>query len=103
LKTKDEDLQKWAKRRQPLEKKGFATETQSHKGGLESGVYPTPPGNADGYQNKGLAGKAIRKNMKTKDEQNRLLQRHRNTLKARTNVLTSTARTARIGVRTGRT
>ena len=29
-------------------------------------MYPTPPGNADGYQNKGLAGKAIRKNMKTK-------------------------------------
>jgi hypothetical protein len=27
LKTKDEDLQKWAKRRQPLEKKRFATET----------------------------------------------------------------------------
>jgi hypothetical protein len=26
----------------------------------------TPGGNADGYQNKGLAGKAIRNNMKTK-------------------------------------
>src|SRR6266446_910716 len=57
----------WKKRLQPREKKGFASETQSHRGGgLESGVYPTPPGNADGYQNKGLAGKAIRKNMKTK-------------------------------------
>ena len=31
----------------------------------------TPPGNSDGYQNKGNTGKAIRKNMKTKDGQNR--------------------------------
>jgi hypothetical protein len=31
---------------------------------------PTPPGNSDGYQNKELAGKAIRKNMKTKGGQN---------------------------------
>jgi hypothetical protein len=31
----------------------------------------TPGGNADGYQNKGLPGKAIRKNMKTKGGQNR--------------------------------
>jgi hypothetical protein len=30
---------------------------------------PTPQGNADEYQNKGLAGKAIRKSMKTKGEQ----------------------------------
>jgi hypothetical protein len=29
----------------------------------------TPLGNADGYQNKGVAGKAIRKNMKTKGEE----------------------------------
>jgi hypothetical protein len=28
---------------------------------------PTPPGNSDGCQNKGLAGKAIRKTMKIKD------------------------------------
>jgi hypothetical protein len=27
------------------------------------------PGNSDGYQNKGVAGKAIRKYMKTKDEE----------------------------------
>jgi len=27
---------------------------------------PHTPGNADGYQNKGVAGKGIRKNMKTK-------------------------------------
>jgi hypothetical protein len=102
LKTKDEDSQKWAKRRQPLEKKRFAIETQSHRGGLESGVHPSPPGNADGYQKKGFAGKAIRKNMKTKDEQNRLLQRHGNTLKPRRNDL-RIARTATIGVRSGRT
>ena len=29
----------------------------------------TPPGNSNGYQNKELAGKAIRKNMKTKGEE----------------------------------
>ena len=29
----------------------------------------TPRGNADGYQNKGVAGKAIRKNMKIKGEE----------------------------------
>ena len=28
------------------------------------------PGNADGFENKGVAGKAIRKSMKTKGEQN---------------------------------
>jgi hypothetical protein len=28
---------------------------------------PKPPGNADGYQKKGLAGKATHKAMKTKD------------------------------------
>jgi hypothetical protein len=28
-----------------------------------------PPGNSDGYQKKALAGKAIRKNMKTKGRQ----------------------------------
>ena len=32
---------------------------------------PTPPGNSDGYQNKGDAKKATRKNMKTKGGQNR--------------------------------
>src|SRR6266851_2890341 len=37
-------------------------------GGLEA-CTPTPRGNADGYQNKGVAGKAIRKNMKTKGRQ----------------------------------
>jgi hypothetical protein len=30
---------------------------------------PTPRGNADQCENKGVAGKAIRKNMKTKDEE----------------------------------
>jgi len=29
---------------------------------------PTPVGNADGCERKGVAGKAIRKNMKTKGE-----------------------------------
>jgi hypothetical protein len=32
-------------------------------------VWVTPPGNADGYQNKRVAGKAIRKNMKIKGEE----------------------------------
>jgi hypothetical protein len=39
----------------------------------------TPLGNADGYQNKGVAGKAIRKTMKTKGKQIGSLKRHRNT------------------------
>jgi hypothetical protein len=30
--------------------------------------HPTPPGNSDGYQNKGVARKAIRIVMKTNDE-----------------------------------
>ncbi len=30
------------------------------------GLYHTPPDNGDRCQNKGVAGKAIRKNMKTK-------------------------------------
>jgi hypothetical protein len=38
-------------------------------------VDPTPRGNADGYQNKALAGKAIHKNMKTKEEQKALVLR----------------------------
>jgi hypothetical protein len=33
-------------------------------------AYPTPPSNADGCENKGVAGKAIRKTMKTKGGQN---------------------------------
>jgi hypothetical protein len=33
----------------------------------------TPPGNADGYQNKGIAGKAIRKNMKTQEWQQHVI------------------------------
>ena len=32
-------------------------------------TYPTPRGNADNYQNKEVARKAIRKTMKTKGEQ----------------------------------
>jgi hypothetical protein len=40
---------------------------QSTLGRIGGGV--TPRGNSDGYQNKGVAGKAIRKNMKTKDEE----------------------------------
>ena len=32
-------------------------------------MSPTPPGNADEYQNKWFAGKAIRKSMKTKAEE----------------------------------
>ena len=39
------------------------------RGWTESQRYPTPPGNADRCQNKRLAEKAIRKNMKTKGEQ----------------------------------
>ena len=35
----------------------------------ERGADPTPGGNADGYQNKGVAGKAICKTMKTKGRQ----------------------------------
>src|SRR6266446_5946238 len=31
-----------------------------------AGLHPTLPGNGDRFQNKGVAGKAIRKNMKTK-------------------------------------
>jgi hypothetical protein len=31
--------------------------------------YPPPPGNADGCERKGVAGKAIRNSMKTKGEQ----------------------------------
>ena len=34
----------------------------------------TPGGNADVYQRKGLAGKAIRKTMKTKGRQNRFVR-----------------------------
>jgi hypothetical protein len=34
-------------------------------------AWVTPQGNADEYQNKGVAEKAIRKSMKTKGEQNR--------------------------------
>jgi hypothetical protein len=37
---------------------------------LEEPVPHTPGGNADRYQNKGVAGKAIRKTMKTKGRQN---------------------------------
>jgi hypothetical protein len=33
-----------------------------------SSKHPTPGGNADDYQNKGVAEKAIRKTMKTKGE-----------------------------------
>jgi hypothetical protein len=33
---------------------------------LEESNTPTPPGNADRCETKGVAGKAIRKNMKTK-------------------------------------
>jgi hypothetical protein len=42
-------------------------ERQNTLGRVGGGV--TPPGNSDGYQNKEVAGKAIRKNMKTKGEQ----------------------------------
>ena len=38
---------------------------------VQSGVPAHPPGNSDGYQNKGDAKKATRKNMKTKGGQNR--------------------------------
>ncbi len=45
-------------------------------GHLQCGHDPTPPGNSDGYQNKGLAGKAARKTMKTKGEQFALQMNH---------------------------
>jgi hypothetical protein len=38
-------------------------------GDMEPAEIPAPPGNADGYQNKGVAGIAIRKSMKTKGEE----------------------------------
>src|SRR5712664_660118 len=46
---------------------------QSHRenGRNEEGQRGTPRGNSDGYQNTGLAGKAIRKNMKTKARRSR--------------------------------
>jgi hypothetical protein len=37
---------------------------------MERRWTPHPPGNADDYENKGIAGKAIRKTMKIKGEQN---------------------------------
>ncbi len=45
-------------------------------GHLQVAMTPTPPGNSDGYQNKGLAGKAICKTMKTKGEQFALRMNH---------------------------
>ena len=37
--------------------------------GMSERCKSTPPGNSDEYQNKRVAGKAIRKNMKTKARQ----------------------------------
>jgi hypothetical protein len=39
--------------------------TPSH--GVQKKSDPTPPGNSDGYQNKGDARRAIRNDMKAKD------------------------------------
>src|SRR6266404_5678266 len=63
------------KRQQMPENNGFATPTRPGQAAARrhrvwreiEGLYPhTRGGNADGCQNKGVAGKAIRKNMKTK-------------------------------------
>src|ERR1700732_4263961 len=51
---------------QQYENNGFATEPPRTRGLARESEGVTPGGNADGYQNKGVAGKAIRKNMKTK-------------------------------------
>jgi hypothetical protein len=40
--------------------------TQRHGGRSTEATEGTPPGNSDGYQNKGLVGRAIRKVVKTK-------------------------------------
>ena len=45
-------------------------------GDLQADIPPHPLGNSDGYQNKGLAGKAICKTMKTKGEQFALRMKH---------------------------
>ncbi len=54
---------------------GWTDEERNHR----SRVHP--PGNLDRYQNKGVAGKAIRKNMKTKGEQNSVCHRGTETLR----------------------
>src|SRR5712664_3036349 len=46
-------------------------QSQRENGRNEEGQRGTPRGNSDGYQNTGLAGKAIRKNMKTKARRSR--------------------------------
>src|SRR6266481_3858874 len=52
-----------------------ATGPQGKKGlNTEGTETPTPRGNADGCEKKGVAGRAIRKNMKTKDRQESRLE-----------------------------
>jgi hypothetical protein len=78
LKTKGGSAEKSAKRRErggkclkamdlpPRQGRGRQRHRGTEfRGGLEA-CTPTPRGNADRCQNKGVAGKAIRKNMKTK-------------------------------------
>jgi hypothetical protein len=73
LKTKDGSAKKSDKREKECARKRkcgtYRTDAENAEGkkivdGQRGRV--TPGGNADGYQNKGLAGKAIRNNMKTK-------------------------------------
>src|SRR5260370_41924902 len=78
LKTKGGSAEKSAKRRErgskclktmdlpPRQGRGRQRHGGTEFGGGLEACTPTPGGNADGHQNKGVAGKAIRKNMKTK-------------------------------------
>jgi hypothetical protein len=54
----------------------FADNALGKRVARRSDADPTPPGNGDGYQNKGIMRKAIRKNMKTKGEEIGSPQRH---------------------------
>ncbi len=70
-KERRKERKETGKRQQTPENNGFeagagsCAEAQSSEGDWEA-CTPTPGGNGDRCQNKGVAGKAIRKNMKTK-------------------------------------
>jgi hypothetical protein len=51
------------------ESRGEKRNTEGTEVGGQRSQRGTPRGNSDGYQNKGLAGKAIRKVVKTKGQQ----------------------------------
>jgi hypothetical protein len=73
LKPKDRSVEKSAKRGQRGGKLLRTWDLPQIHGDTElkiEGAHPTPQGNSDRYQKKGVAGKAIRKSMKTKDRQN---------------------------------